>query len=240
MAAARVRGQVCDPDKQCGVSVNVTVPVTDAWHGMYQNWTVGYGGACEIYDPPYSPWCSGDFYLERQFPEMHTRHPSGLETTALHHSPYRKSQGAIVHAWRPGHWYTWMFEVASATFTNQSSQWRVEEGQNNIFGLLPVPRTSNDLVKYLGNFSHLNDCFAACNATRDCTTWTWHEPNFNETSDWAFGCYSRKDGAWAPVPQDNVVSGHFVSGAISTLQFGAGGTQGGEGCDQAAEWFIGA
>ena len=45
---------------------------------MYQDYTVGIGGSCDVYDPPYSPWCSGQFYLERQFPEMHTRHPSGF------------------------------------------------------------------------------------------------------------------------------------------------------------------
>ena len=31
------RGAVCDPNQQCGVSENRTTPVTDAWHGMFQN-----------------------------------------------------------------------------------------------------------------------------------------------------------------------------------------------------------
>jgi hypothetical protein len=68
-------GAVCDPPKQCGPSTTTvhTVPATE-WHGMYQNWTTGSGGACDVYDPPRSPWCSDAFYLERQFPEMHTRH----------------------------------------------------------------------------------------------------------------------------------------------------------------------
>ena len=232
-------GHLCDPQMQCGVSVNVTIPVTDAWHGMYQNWTVGSGGACEIYDPPFSPWCSGDFYLQRQFPEMHTRHPSGLNTTSLPHAPYRgRGRGAVVHAWRPGHWYTWMFEVGDATFSNTSQGWTIQKNQNNIYGLLPTPRTSNDLVKYLGNFSKASDCFAACNTSKGCTTWTYHEPTFDDR-DWAFGCYSRKDGMGSPVKQGNVTSGFYFAGVLSTLHFGAGGTQGGEGSDTAAEWFIG-
>lgn len=73
--------------------------------GMYQNWTTGVGGACDVYDPPRSPWCSGVFYLERQFPEMHTRHPSGVYADdLLAHGPYANPAGSVIHAWRPGHW----------------------------------------------------------------------------------------------------------------------------------------
>jgi hypothetical protein len=88
-----------DPDGTlCGPSKTLTVPVAGGeWHGMYQNFTVGcggaslpfshiparaaypklltvgrkqqvgYGGACEVYSPPVSPWCSEEFYLVRQF-----------------------------------------------------------------------------------------------------------------------------------------------------------------------------
>ena len=118
-----------------------------------------YGGACEVYEPPRSAWCSGNFYLERQFPEMHSnlssrrgshtrglpvlllllllaapcslcgcrsdesaarapaaRHPSGILPQAhLPHSPYKEATGAHIIAWRPHHWYTWMWEVAEAS-----------------------------------------------------------------------------------------------------------------------------
>ena len=40
-------GAVCDPQRQCGVSQNHTKAVDDSWHGMFQNFTVGVGGACE-------------------------------------------------------------------------------------------------------------------------------------------------------------------------------------------------
>ena len=75
----KYKGEVCNPHHQCGTSVNYTIKTPrEEWHGMYQDYTVGIGGSCDVYDPPYSPWCSGQFYLERQFPEMHTRHPSGF------------------------------------------------------------------------------------------------------------------------------------------------------------------
>ena len=35
--------------------------------------------------------------------------------TLLPHAPYKKPEGAIIHAWRPGHWYTWMFELESVS-----------------------------------------------------------------------------------------------------------------------------
>ncbi len=115
-------GEVCNPHYQCGKSVNLTFPAPKSeWHGMYQDYTVGVGGSCEVYDPPWSPWCSGQFYLERQFPEMHTRHPSGITTAALPNAPYAKPAGATVHAWRPGHWYTWMFQVQSYNASSSSS-----------------------------------------------------------------------------------------------------------------------
>jgi len=43
------------------------------WHGMYQDFHLGVGGACSVYDPPVSPWCSSSFYSLRILSEMHTR-----------------------------------------------------------------------------------------------------------------------------------------------------------------------
>ena len=90
---------------------------------MYQSFTEGYGGACSVYDPPRSPWCSDKFYLERQFPEMHTRMPSGLDRPYDHlpNGPYASANGTHIFAWRPGHWYTWMFEVGLSTIGPNAS-----------------------------------------------------------------------------------------------------------------------
>lgn len=40
---------------------------------------------------------------------------TGAEFGARVWSRYANPEGAIVHAWRPGHWYTWMFEVYNAS-----------------------------------------------------------------------------------------------------------------------------
>ena len=44
-------------------------------------------------------------------------HPSGLTAAValLPNSPYKNATGAIIHAWRPAHWYTNVFEVGSAS-----------------------------------------------------------------------------------------------------------------------------
>jgi hypothetical protein len=140
-APPQFHGETCDSNQQCGVSKNVTIPVdaSKEWHGMFQvrdcertspqqharadsaaltaaaslqNYTVGEGGACERFVDFRSPWCSGDFYLLRQFPEMHTRSPAGLDSGSLlpnaaRYDSARMANKATVHAWRPGHWYTW-------------------------------------------------------------------------------------------------------------------------------------
>jgi hypothetical protein len=130
--------RVCDPHMQCGVSENVTTPVdaSTEWHGMYQNYSIGVGGACAVYADGKSPWCSGDFYLLRQFPEMHTRHPAGLNMSiqswfpGLVNTPYLNSTGAIVHAWRTGHWYTWMFEIGAEVHSDQGDFFMFTAGGN--------------------------------------------------------------------------------------------------------------
>jgi hypothetical protein len=116
----------CTSSQQCGVSTNLTVDsaVQDDWKGIFENYTVGVGGACEVFEPPRSPWCSGAFYTERMrgggLSDLHYRAPSGivLNTTGagsvLPHGPYRDPSGAHVFAWRPAHWYTWIFKVGRA------------------------------------------------------------------------------------------------------------------------------
>ena len=37
--------------------IDIDVPA-DEWHGQYQQYTVGEGGACDVYDPPYVKSCT--------------------------------------------------------------------------------------------------------------------------------------------------------------------------------------
>eukprot|EP00035_Acanthoeca_spectabilis_P013153 m.239199 g.239199 ORF g.239199 m.239199 type:complete len:861 (-) comp15817_c0_seq1:1074-3656(-) len=236
------RGEPCDPKTQCGTSVNVTHVTPDSeWHGMYQNWTTGVGGACDVYDPPRSPWCSGQFYLERQFPEMHTRHPSGIYGDAhLPNIPYSAPSGSIVHAWRPGHWYTWMFEVDDyhVNTTQGSTVWSIQQNQNNVYSKVSVPGQDTSEVKFLGTFTSETECWQACNTSKKglCTDWTWHHNDFGGA--FSGQCYFTVGGDWDPKAQPKVTSARGPYNASGYFEFGAGGNQGGEGNENAGEWYI--
>ena len=120
------------------------------------------------------------------------------------------------------------------TVTNNS--WSTYTNMNNIYGQVPGPRLNTSSVTYLGQFKTSTECWAACNASmHPCRTWTFHELTFDPA--WAGGCYTHPDGTWAPVAEAGVTSARGPA-TISALHFGRGGNQGGEGNDQAAEWFI--
>jgi len=231
-------GQVCDPRKHCGKSVTLTKPApVDEWHGMYQDWTTGVGGACDAYFPDRSPWCSSDFYPERQI-ELHTRHPSGVDGGShLPNMPYSAPGGAMVHAWRPGHWYTWMFEVDSMSDVTNVNNWTSYNNSNNVFGLVTTPGQSNDDVTFLGTFGTEQECFAACQKNSNCKDYTWHHPDFPQ-QPYRSQCYFANHGMWNPHSQTGITSarGPHIEGGL--FKFGAGGNQGGEGNEKAGEWFV--
>jgi hypothetical protein len=172
---------------------------------------------------------------------MHTRHPSSIAPQPGQLPNIAKwgpdaSLGATVHAWRPGHWYSWMFGVGRQAMSPGQTTWVVRNNTNGIYGLLPAPRTSNAAVKYLGDVSHSDACWAKCNATAACNDWTWHTPSF--PGGWGKGCYTTRDGAARANPQLGVVAGQGPLPGSPELFFHSGGNQGGEGNDAAGEWWI--
>ena len=73
------------------------------WGEFFQ----GKGGPCSDMEPDYGYWCAHDA------PRQITQHesPSGmnLDPTNLLNAPYADVSDAVVHSWRPNHWYTWMW-----------------------------------------------------------------------------------------------------------------------------------
>jgi hypothetical protein len=240
-AKPQYHGVDCVDDMQCGVSKNITIDTSDAWHGMYQNYTVGVGGACDRYVDFRSPWCSGDFYLLRQFPEMHTRSPAGVDYEEHTGHSYAHPEGALVHAWRPGHWYTWMFEVESAASGTVVPDWRIYHNTNAISGLVPSPGSSTGDATYLGDFQTMDGCWAACNKTgiTACPAFAWHSLTFGQV-EWRKGCYARLGGGFKAPAQDGVESGWGPHSSGGSFKFSTkrGGNQGGEGSDKGGEWFV--
>ena len=82
----------------------------------------GKGGCCAGFTPSEGYWCSSKTSGGGAFTY---RIPSGITIPqpTLPNSPYKNAVGAVVSAWRPGHWASWMFEVDSHhALANKSTQ----------------------------------------------------------------------------------------------------------------------
>ena len=77
---------------------------------------IGLNGTCADRTPAAGYWCAPNAPRHIQTPN----HPVGILPTKkeLPHLPYKDATGAVVHAWRPGHWYTNMYEVGGARVLN--------------------------------------------------------------------------------------------------------------------------
>ena len=83
-----------------------------AWtgEGDWGQYWIGVGGTCVDREPQAGYWCAPKAPRKISTPN----HPVGIRATSKHlpNLPrYVNATGAVVHAWRPGHWYTNMFEV---------------------------------------------------------------------------------------------------------------------------------
>jgi hypothetical protein len=86
--------------------------------GIYSNFTMGYGGNAARYDPPQSMWASTHFAPGYRWDEMHLVSMRGLNYTngddgssLLPNAPYADLAQVVVHTWRGGGWFSWMFGV---------------------------------------------------------------------------------------------------------------------------------
>ena len=100
-----------------------------------------------------------------------------------------------------------MFNVSKQTVPPYViSQWTLFPNSNAISGKVPEPKTNTSEVDYLGDFRTRDGCWAACNASKSCASFTWHSTAFEDPA-WATGCYGLKGSAWQEVEQDGVISG---------------------------------
>ena len=101
------------------ITTNGTVdPSTWTGEGGWGQFWIGVGGTCIDRSPAAGYWCSPGAPRKIATPN----HPVGMRptTSQLPNLPYRDARGAVVHAWRPGHWYTNMYEVGGARPLNGS------------------------------------------------------------------------------------------------------------------------
>ena len=91
----------------------------------FKKYQLGIGGTCQHFDPPAGYWCGNN--TEGGGAETY-RIPSGMiaNQQILPNSPYNDPKRAIVHAWRPAHWASWMFEVGS--YDGKSGTFKFSQG----------------------------------------------------------------------------------------------------------------
>jgi|EP01044_Picomonas_judraskeda_P002796 hypothetical protein len=87
------------------IMTNGTVdPDTWTGEGEWGEYWLGAGGTCVDRDPPVGYWCAQQAPRHISTPN----HPSGINTgiSLPNAGPkgYKNATGAVIHAWRPGHW----------------------------------------------------------------------------------------------------------------------------------------
>ena len=95
-----------EPDQE----VFPDTPLRTSSPKMFRQYQLGIGGPCKNFDPPAGYWCGSKTQGGGAFTY---RIPSGMvaDKSVLPNQPYKNATGAVVQAWRPGHWASWMFEV---------------------------------------------------------------------------------------------------------------------------------
>ncbi|GAB5362564.1 hypothetical protein AAMO2058_000808200 [Amorphochlora amoebiformis] len=82
----------------------------------FRNYQLGYGGSCNIFDPPSGYWCGNRCAGGAPSPpNCIYRTMGGFEYSrdTLPNTPYKDPSGGVVQVWHPGHWASWMFEIDS-------------------------------------------------------------------------------------------------------------------------------
>lgn len=85
-------------------------------HDWFNEYMIGVGGLCSVYDPPVSYWCSENPSGGGAFA---FRTPSGL-SFEFPNGPYKHAEDARLFVWRPNRWANWMFDVAKYEATTQN------------------------------------------------------------------------------------------------------------------------
>ena len=101
----------------------------------FQKFQLGINGTCANFDPPGGYWCGSQTSGGGAFTY---RVPSGMiaDKSILPNQPYKNATGAVVQAWRPAHWASWMFEVgeydaSSSTFNFSKGGFQGARGNDN-------------------------------------------------------------------------------------------------------------
>ena len=220
-----------------------STPTNDQWtgEGDWGQFWLGVGGTCADRSPDVGYWCSP--HAPRGIGPA--THPGGIDVESIRGRKYKDPAGAIIHAWMPYHWYTYMFEVrTSRLIPNTSSPAELFLNTNGIWAKCePGPTTCQPGIELIGNRSSRAACLqAVANAsTMSFQSWVYFHQTFPQPSYRGL-CYGIANRLRGPLQnQSDVDSGTLATAGNSYLEFSRGGFQGGEGSNhnqQAADWYI--
>lgn len=98
------------------IEYNATANFRPSYRSLFQDYRGGVGGQCAHYTPPFSYWCAetpqGGGAAQFTLPAS----ISFDQAQALPHAPYKSGGvGALLTAWRQGHWANWQFAINSSS-----------------------------------------------------------------------------------------------------------------------------
>ena len=91
--------------------------------GDWGQYWVGYGGTCADRTPPAGYWCAPGAPRAISTPN----HPVGMQLAEdqlpnlKRYDAAQVGAGAVVHAWRPGHWYTYVCQHSQYARSKQDT-----------------------------------------------------------------------------------------------------------------------
>ena len=98
---------------------------------------------------------------------------------------------------------------------------------NNVYSAA-MSKTSTEYVTYLGTFENTNDCINACisrsNSSSKCLTYTYHTPQYSD-STFAKQCFGRfNDPQWLPYNDKNINCGQIMWTCSSSMDCSLSGS----------------
>jgi hypothetical protein len=77
---------------------------------MFQTFTAGVGGICDVFQPNAGYWCSQN--VQGGEAGIYSA-PVAMQVnrSVLPNLPYAHPETATVHTWREGHWASWMYGI---------------------------------------------------------------------------------------------------------------------------------
>lgn len=117
------------PQSAWGISTAAAYTFNPQWplrndtaDGFFQTFRIGVGGDCAFrFTPAAGYWCANGTQGGGPGPyQAPVGMTVGNSSAGLPHTPYSNPDGAVIHTWRDGRWFSWAFVVNGSSFNTSS------------------------------------------------------------------------------------------------------------------------